>query len=217
MMSSKVEIVKCRAFIGTSFGQNLAMKVFDIDEKALEKLVWRYKSGKHIGSLRGKITWWQVEKAGYDPEHKIAITEKKHSFGYRIVDYNEEKVYLGSFIRNGWYEDYVEYKDSLITNEERTLIQQEKYRQQKIERSKKMIDTFFKGTTDPSLVEKFSIGLKTSEKEVKEYFMKLLFVFSFMSGRHDLVDKIKNTFGTLSVEESDDTTTAHILVTQEQI
>ncbi len=193
---SKPTVIKRYSYLGEDFGRNLALKIFSLTEKELEKLVWRYQSGKRVGSLRGKITWWKIINGGFIPEKELLVKEKGKDFGFRVVDYTEEKVYLGA-IRNDsnleypWLSDYLEFKESLISPEEKTKIEQELYRKQKRERSIRMIDNFFETAKDASIVEKFSLGLKDAEKQVKDHFMEKVSIFSFNISEHSLLEKVR--------------------------
>lgn len=194
MMSEPI-VKKFSCFLSKDFATQLALKKFDLSLVDLEKVVGRYKSGKFTGSLRGKITWWKIETGGYIND--TVVSEKGLSFCYRIVDYNEEIVHFGARLTKSksWFDDYLDYKESLLTEEQKTKRNQEEYKRQKNERSIKMIDSFFKAETTKNSIEKFSSGLIKADREVKDHFLKKVSSYSFNINEHSFFEKIKLLIG----------------------
>lgn len=53
------------AYLSTDFGKQYAMRVFELTEEQLEKIVGRNTKGKRVGQLRGTITWKVVVRGGW--------------------------------------------------------------------------------------------------------------------------------------------------------
>jgi gluconate kinase len=203
-------IEKKSAFLGSEYGLNLAMNIFSLTEQQLEKIVWRYQSGKHVGSLRGKITWWRIIKGGFqkiDENKSIIVKERGSTFGYRLTDYTEEKIYIGKPKSDDdqipWLNDYEEFLDSKLTKEQKVKIQQDQYRSKKEAVTNKMIDTFFESSCDEKTVEAFSktiIENKKFSEESKKHLFKVLSLWCFKNGYHDLFEKVKKSNDLVNVK-----------------
>ena len=82
------------AWLSTDFGRDYAMKIFNLAESDLEKLVGRYTKGKRKGLLKGKIVWSHAVKGGwvktgrYDCDMMRAsgfVVRPNKRFGHQII------------------------------------------------------------------------------------------------------------------------------------
>lgn len=193
------KIEKKYSFLATPFGLALAMKAFSVDEKYLEKLVWRYQSGKHVGSLRGKITWWQIVNGGYI--NGIIVKEKGSKFGFRITDYTEEKIYLGAPIINKsepeWLDDYKDWIESKLTNEEKIQRQQKMFLEKKTALTNKMIEKYISTPENNSNVEKFAMTIVMSNKfseESKKFLVQEVSKWCFRNKKHEFAENVRKSY-----------------------
>jgi hypothetical protein len=193
------KIEKKYSFIATPFGLSLAIKVFNVDEKYLEKLVWRYQSGKRVGQLRGKITWWRIISGGFI--NGMVIKEKGAQFGFRITDYTEEKIYLGSPIINKsepeWLDDYKDWIESKLTNEEKVIRQQKTYIDKKTTLANKMIEKYISTPENDSNVEKFAMTIIESNKfseDSKKFLIQEVSKWCFKNKKHEFAENIRKSY-----------------------
>lgn len=107
------------AYLSEEFGQNLAMKKFDMTIEQLEKIVGRYTRGKRMGQLRGVLRWFKIESGGFQPTGYrsettdrvpgFLVREKGATFGYRIEDYNGKVLYGSDYQDSRGNVDWISY------------------------------------------------------------------------------------------------------------
>lgn len=61
-MTNRASIIEREAFLWTPFGLDMAKRYFS-EEKLAE--LPRFKRGKHVGEIKGRIEWRKVERGGW--------------------------------------------------------------------------------------------------------------------------------------------------------
>lgn len=94
-MSTRAVIYPKSAQLTGEFGRDYAMRIFGLDETALEKLVGRYSRGPRKGMLRGVIVWHSVKSGGWVKTGRYDFDSMQGSgfvakpgvrFGHSILD-----------------------------------------------------------------------------------------------------------------------------------
>ena len=94
-MSTRAFVCRHEAMLSEDFGRTYAMRIFDMSEEELERIVGRYSRGKRVGKLRGSIAWWSVKSGGW--LRGAGVVAPKTTAGHMIVDYHGETLYAPKF------------------------------------------------------------------------------------------------------------------------
>jgi hypothetical protein len=125
MSYQRAQIENRIARLNTEFGLTLAMRKFELTEADIEKIVGRYKRGKHKGELKGAIAWKKCVVGGWkrnDRNDRGGVV-RPGSYDYKITDaWDAEKVkWSETFASFGWLpgetrEEYAKRKGYKLEN-----------------------------------------------------------------------------------------------------
>lgn len=91
MTINRAEIIERKAFLFSSFGEEMARRYFGAE---LVESMPRYVKGKNKGKLKGYIVWHKVERGGWH-----------HNFGQGYAERRVGKVVLVELCNSEWGAD----------------------------------------------------------------------------------------------------------------